>query len=158
MSRGEAALTLLMALGMAVALFVAAPHVLALLMNRLGAGGDMQGFSFHLWDGLFKLALFRGYIAVIPVMPEIRRVFQYHGAEHKSVHAFENGGIVTLAYAEPCADKSAALKREAALKQLPKAEKEALAAAWAAATRSTSWSMTARHMLSRYMTDFSNMA
>ncbi|WP_298069175.1 DUF1385 domain-containing protein [uncultured Mailhella sp.] len=99
MSRGEAALTLLMALGMAVALFVAAPHVLALLMNRLGAGGDMQGFSFHLWDGLFKLALFLGYIAVIPVMPEIRRVFQYHGAEHKSVHAFENGGIVTLASA-----------------------------------------------------------
>ena len=41
-------------------------------------------------------------------------------------------GSVHLAYAEPCADKSAALKREAALKKLPKAEKEALAAAWAA--------------------------
>ena len=47
------------------------------------------------------------------------------------------GGRVALAYAEPCAGKSAALRREAALKKLPKAEKEALAAAWAAANACT---------------------
>ncbi len=47
------------------------------------------------------------------------------------------GGTLALAYAEPCAGKSAALKREAALKRLPKAEKEALAAAWAAQNRVT---------------------
>ena len=44
---------------------------------------------------------------------------------------------VQLAYAEKCADKSAALKREAAIKKLPKAEKEALAAKWSADNKIT---------------------
>ncbi len=48
-----------------------------------------------------------------------------------------HGGTVALAYAEPCAGKSAALRREAALKRLPKPEKEALAAAWGAENRVT---------------------
>ena len=96
MTRGEVAMTLLMALGAAILLFVAAPHLLALGMEYLGLSGDMQGFSFHLWDGLFKFLMFIGYIVAISFMPEIRRVFQYHGAEHKSIHAFENGGMVTV--------------------------------------------------------------
>ena len=51
------------------------------------------------------------------------------GAKYTKSHGRE---AVRLAYAEKCADKSAALKREAAIKKLPKAEKEALAAKWAA--------------------------
>ena len=51
------------------------------------------------------------------------------GAKYTKSHG---GPAVRLAYAERCADKSAALKREAAIKKLPKAEKEALAAKWAA--------------------------
>jgi uncharacterized protein YqhQ len=43
--------------------------------------------------------MFIGYIAVISFMPDIRRVFQYHGAEHKTIHAFERGGMVTVATA-----------------------------------------------------------
>lgn len=52
------------------------------------------------------------------------------GAKYTKSHG---RAAVRLAYAEKCADKSAALKREAAVKKLPKAEKEALAARWAAA-------------------------
>ena len=96
MTRGEVALTLLMALGAAIVLFVAAPHLMALVMQYAGLGGDMKGFSFHVWDGLFKFLIFIGYIAGISFMPEIRRVFQYHGAEHKTIHAFEQGGMVTV--------------------------------------------------------------
>ncbi|HJD97590.1 DUF1385 domain-containing protein [Mailhella massiliensis] len=96
MTRGEVALTLLMAFGAAVALFVAAPHLLALFMQYLGLSGGMQGFSFHIWDGIFKFLMFIGYIAAISFLPEIRRVFQYHGAEHKTIHAFEKGGMVTV--------------------------------------------------------------
>lgn len=99
MKRGELALTLLLVFGAAIVLFVAAPHLLALAIERLGLGGDMRSFSFHFWDGLFKLAIFLGYIAAISLMPEIRRVFQYHGAEHKTIHAFEAGGMVTVASA-----------------------------------------------------------
>ena len=51
------------------------------------------------------------------------------GAKYTKSHG---RAAVRLAYAEKCADKSAALKREAAIKKLPKAEKEALAAKWAA--------------------------
>ena len=56
------------------------------------------------------------------------------GAKYTKSHG---GPAVHLAYAERCADKSAALKREAAIKKLPKAEKEALAAKWAADNRIT---------------------
>ena len=54
------------------------------------------------------------------------------GRGAKATRAF---GALTLAYLEPCADKSAALRREAALKKLTKAEKEALCAGWAEASR-----------------------
>lgn len=96
MTRGQVALTLMAALAAAVLLFVAAPHLMALGMQLLGLGGDMKGVSFHMWDGLFKFLMFIGYIAAISFMPDIRRVFQYHGAEHKTIHAFEAGGMVTV--------------------------------------------------------------
>ena len=102
MSRWQVAFTLLMALGAAIVLFVAAPHLLAMGMERLGLSGGMKGLSFHLWDGVFKFLMFIGYIAAISFMPDIRRVFQYHGAEHKTIHAFEKGGMVTVETARSC--------------------------------------------------------
>lgn len=88
-------LTLCMALCMAIALFVITPHLMSMGMQWLGLGGDVEGLSFHLWDGLFKLLIFVGYILAISLVPDIRRVFQYHGAEHKVIHTFESGGEVT---------------------------------------------------------------
>lgn len=88
-------LTLCLALCMAIALFVVTPHLMSIGMQWLGLGGDVAGLSFHLWDGLFKLAIFMGYILAISLVPDIRRVFQYHGAEHKVIGAFESGGEVT---------------------------------------------------------------
>ncbi len=87
--------TMIVALGMAVVLFVVLPHVLSIGMTWLGLGGDVEALSFHLWDGLFKCAIFVGYIGIISLLPDIRRVFQYHGAEHKVIHTFESGGEVT---------------------------------------------------------------
>ncbi len=87
--------TMIIALGMALVLFVVVPHLLSYGMTMLGIGGDVESLSFHLWDGLFKCAIFVGYIVAISFLPDIRRVFQYHGAEHKTIHAFESGGEVT---------------------------------------------------------------
>ncbi len=42
-------------------------------------------------EGLFKIALFVGYVAAISMLKDIRRVFQYHGAEHKTINAYESG-------------------------------------------------------------------
>lgn len=91
------ALSLGLALLMAVALFVVAPHLLSLVMLWLHLGGDVEGLSFHIWDGFFKCCIFMGYIRAISYVPDIRRVFQYHGAEHKTIHAFEAGGEVSAA-------------------------------------------------------------
>lgn len=45
----------------------------------------------HIFEGLIRLALLVGYVWVIGFVPEIRRVFAYHGAEHMTIHAFEAG-------------------------------------------------------------------
>ena len=87
--RWELALSLCMAVILAAGLFVLAPHLLSLLMVLAGASGDVDRVSFHFWDGIFKCAIFLFYIYAISFVPEIRRVFEYHGAEHKTIHAFE---------------------------------------------------------------------
>ncbi len=101
LSSAQMALTLLAALALAVGLFVVAPHLLSIFMEFLGLGGAVEGLSFHLWDGFFKFAIFLGYIGAISLMPEIRAVFQYHGAEHKVIRAYEAGGEVSAQSAAP---------------------------------------------------------
>ena len=94
---GSTAATMAASFAVAIGLFVGLPHLLAWGTGQVtGTGTDVDAFSFHLLDGLFKLAIFIGYIYVISFVPEIRRVFQYHGAEHKVVNVYENGLAVTL--------------------------------------------------------------
>jgi len=52
---------------------------------------------FNLVDGVIRLALFLLFIWVTSLWPDIRRVYQYHGAEHKTVFAFENGDPLEIA-------------------------------------------------------------
>lgn len=87
-------LTLILSIGLALGLFVVIPHLSSLGMKAIGLGGDAESLSFHAWDGLFKLVIFLGYIVCISFIPDIRRVFQYHGAEHKSIWAYETDGVV----------------------------------------------------------------
>ena len=87
----QLALTLGVAVGLALLLFVVVPHMLTIGLNALSIAGGVEGLSFHLWDGLLKFAMFIGYIGAISFVPDIRRVFQYHGAEHKSIAAYEQG-------------------------------------------------------------------
>lgn len=82
-------LTLAVSIGLALLLFVGLPHFFSLGMAKMGLGGGIEAISFHLWDGLFRLVLFLGYIGGIALLPDVRRFFQYHGAEHKVIHAFE---------------------------------------------------------------------
>ena len=86
----QMALTLATAIGLALLLFVVVPHMLTIGLGALSVSGGVEGLSFHLWDGLLKFAMFIGYIALISFVPDIRRVFQYHGAEHKSIAAYEH--------------------------------------------------------------------
>jgi len=50
-----------------------------------------NSFQFVLLEGIIRAALVLGYLVVIALLPDVRRVFQYHGAEHKTINAFEAG-------------------------------------------------------------------
>jgi uncharacterized protein YqhQ len=53
-----------------------------------------SGILFNLVDGIIRLMIFLAYLWAISFFKEIRRIFQYHGAEHKSIFAFESGEVL----------------------------------------------------------------
>ncbi|MEE2904616.1 MAG: DUF1385 domain-containing protein [Myxococcota bacterium] len=93
------AFTIGVSLLMAFGLFKGLPHFLTVLVDKLAGSGvnlSVDQFGFHALDGVFKLSIFVAYVSGISMIPEIRRVFQYHGAEHKSINAYEQGLELTL--------------------------------------------------------------
>ncbi len=67
-------------------LFIGLPLLLAsVTVHRSGS------FLFVLVEGLIRVGLVLGYLSAIALLPDVRRVFQYHGAEHKTINAFESG-------------------------------------------------------------------
>jgi uncharacterized protein YqhQ len=73
------------------------PHAATEALNQwLTLGWDLDGFLFHFVDGSIKACIFILYIWLIGFIPDIRRVFQYHGAEHKSISTFEAGEELTV--------------------------------------------------------------
>lgn len=89
--------TLFLGLGAGILLFVVLPHVISALVGRLyGVGLGVEDFLFHLIDGAVKIVIFLGYIWFISFFKDIRRIFEYHGAEHKSVFAYEAGDALTV--------------------------------------------------------------
>ena len=82
-------LTVIVAVVLGLALFFYLPLLAAELT------GLKSGFWFNLVDGLVRLAIFILYVSLIGLWSEMRRLYQYHGAEHKSTHAFEAGEELT---------------------------------------------------------------
>jgi uncharacterized protein YqhQ len=76
-------LTLFVSLGLAVVLFILAPYWLSKFFV------ETRGVLFNLLDGLFRIIIFVGYVAGISLMKDVRRMFEYHGAEHMAVHCHE---------------------------------------------------------------------
>jgi uncharacterized protein YqhQ len=91
MSGGVGFLTGAVSMLIGVGLFMVLPSFLAGLLVTEGV------LLFNLAEGFIRLALLVGYIAVIGRTPEIRRVFAYHGAEHKTINAYEAGAPLTVA-------------------------------------------------------------
>ena len=88
------------AFAMGMLIFVAAPHFLTALLGRAGLfTSGINNPLFHLIDGFIKVVFLVTYIYAISLMKDIFRVFQYHGAEHKSIYAFESGEELTVANA-----------------------------------------------------------
>lgn len=87
LSAGRIRLILVRSLTISIALFFLLPTVLA----RLVAGGGMPPLGQNALEGAIRIALVLAFLALIGRVPAIRRVFQYHGAEHKAIHAYEAG-------------------------------------------------------------------
>jgi uncharacterized protein YqhQ len=89
LSRGALIFAFAIAIGFAVMLFKVTP---ALLTSWLPI--DDTGW-FVVVEGLIRVTLFVLYLALISLLPDLRRVFQYHGAEHKAINALEAGAELT---------------------------------------------------------------
>jgi uncharacterized protein YqhQ len=80
-------------MGIAIAVFAAVFIAAPALATKLGGHviGVTSSLGQNLIEGGIRLGLFLGYITLISLIPDIRRVYQYHGAEHKTIAAYENG-------------------------------------------------------------------
>ena len=92
MTKKEVAMTILFALVLASVLFIVIPTGAA----HLAAAYTDDPIVFNLIEGGIRLAVFLFYIWGISFMGGIRRVFQYHGAEHKTIHCYEAGEALTV--------------------------------------------------------------
>ena len=80
-------LTIVVSLGLAIALFFVAPLFLARTINPF----IQSTIVFHLIEGGIRLTIFIIYLKLMTLVPDIKRVFAYHGAEHKTINAYEEG-------------------------------------------------------------------
>lgn len=87
----EIAVTLIISLGLGVLLFFLLPVVIAHFLQPLIPGNFLQ----NIFEGIVRVGVFLLYLVLITRMKEIRRVFQYHGAEHKTIHCYEAGEELT---------------------------------------------------------------
>ena len=93
LGKGSVALMLGLTLVLGIGLF----FLLPLLIASVTTAKIQQGVVQHLVEGLVRVAIFLGYLALISRTPDIARVFQYHGAEHMTIHALEAGNPLTTA-------------------------------------------------------------
>lgn len=95
-SAGSNAMLLLATVLMA-ALFIATPHLLTYGLIRLFHWGiTTRSVWFHVIDGVFRIAILLGYIGAIARTEDARRLFQFHGAEHKAIWTYESEKPLTV--------------------------------------------------------------
>lgn len=85
------------AVAFALVVFIGIPYGATQLLR----GAVSSPLGLNIAEGVLRLLLFLGYIVGISMLPEIRRVFAYHGAEHMTIHAFEHGDPLTPERVEP---------------------------------------------------------
>lgn len=90
-------LTMLGGIAFALFVFVIIPHYFTEgFNNQFDLGLGLTDTWFHLIDGMIKAFIFIFYIKFISILPDIRRLFQYHGAEHKVIAVFESNEELTV--------------------------------------------------------------
>lgn len=87
---------IVLGIGFAVLLFIVAPNLVTTWLSK-----NMQSsFAVNLLEGFVRICIFVIYILAISQMKDIKRLFSYHGAEHKTINAFESGKKLTVEYVQ----------------------------------------------------------
>lgn len=84
--------TVVLSIVIALALFFALPYFLSGLFKKVISSQMLIAFI----EGVIRLAIFLGYIAIISLTPDIKRTFMYHGSEHKCINCIEHGLLLTV--------------------------------------------------------------
>lgn len=87
------------ALVLGMTLLVVLPHGLAVLLSKLWGGLAVQSLAFQGLASVAKLLVFGAYVGLLGQLPEVRRLFMYHGAEHKVIAAYEAGEPLDVRHA-----------------------------------------------------------
>ncbi len=88
LSAKEISFAMLLGFGLAILLFIVLP---AVITNFAVGSATEKPFTWNVVDGILRLAAFVAYIMAVSRIKDIQRVFAYHGAEHKTIHAYERG-------------------------------------------------------------------
>lgn len=92
LSKAEMTLAMVLGVVLALALFILLP---AFVSNVLVGNYEQNPFIWNIVDGAVRVAIFIFYVWLIGRMPDIKRMFSYHGAEHKTIHCYEHGMDLT---------------------------------------------------------------
>ncbi|MGI6359254.1 MAG: DUF1385 domain-containing protein [Bacillota bacterium] len=94
LSKRDAIISVVIGLGLGVGMFMLLPTFLVQLLHRLA----WPVLGMNLAEGALRLSIFLGYVLLVGLMPDMRRFYQYHGAEHKTIHGYEAGDPLDWAH------------------------------------------------------------
>ncbi len=96
LSKFSLVMTMIVAFGLGIGLFILLPLYATKLVGLVIQSVDTSSFLFNLVDGIIRVLIFLCYVIGIGMWKEMARIFMYHGAEHKVIHAYEKGLELTL--------------------------------------------------------------
>jgi len=89
--------TLVTSLALSIGLFFVLPNLIAgLIVPNASASGEQNNVLYNVVESVVKVTIFIGYLALVSQMKDIKRVFEYHGAEHKTIFCYEHGEELTV--------------------------------------------------------------
>lgn len=87
--------SVILSLAFSIGLFMLLPNFLASFMH-FDRKTMMGSISYNLFEGLIRIFIFFGYIALVSLLKDMKRVWEYHGAEHKTIHCYEHDEELTV--------------------------------------------------------------
>ncbi len=96
LSKFSIAVTIVVSILLGVGLFILLPLYATKLLGLVFHGISRHSFLFNFTDGIIRVLVFLLYVVLIGIWKEMARIFMYHGAEHKVIHAYEAGKELTV--------------------------------------------------------------